>query len=116
VLNNGWNRDVPETPKAVRWLTQPLMLELAEPSEIGSVHLTLQHRNHHAAFIVECLTDEGWQKVADVKGREHQRRYVVNIEPITAKAVRFTLKESPGPLAVSEIRIYKDQGWTTQFE
>jgi thioredoxin reductase len=114
VLNNGWNRDVAGTSSAIRWLTEPLTLQLEKPSDIASIHLTLQNRYHQTSFSVECLTDDGWKAVAEVQGEKHQRRFALNILPVTVRAVRFVLKESSGPVAVSEVRLYQEQGWTTQ--
>ncbi len=112
---DGWNREIANQSRAVRWGLQPIELTLAKPSDVASVHLTLQTRQQRVAFVVECFTDDGWKQVADVVGRKAQRRYVTSFDPVKTTKVRLVMKQSNAPVAVCEIRIYAEQGWTTDL-
>ena len=111
---NGWNREIKGRSKAVPWTATPIELTLREAKTISSVHVSLQNRHQRAAFDVEVHANGEWQTVASTRGDRKQRHYILNFDPVETQMVRLKIIKSNGAIGVCEVRIYEDQGWTTE--
>jgi hypothetical protein len=114
-LNDGWNREVRALGSlAERWRGKPIGLRWSSPQTIACVHLSLSNRHAAAAFAVDALVDGKWREMAKTRGKEKQRRYVINFaEPVRTDQVRFRLLRSTSSVAIAEIRAYEQPGNAT---
>jgi hypothetical protein len=109
-LFDGWNRAT-ERSKAIIWGSQPLDFELERPSMVRSVHVSLDNCQQRASFEVQAMIDGNWKTIATTPGDQPQRRYVLNVEPVTTKQLRLKLIKSAGVVGICEVRIYETAGW-----
>jgi len=111
---DGWNRAVsgrpsswaPDTAKpGPHWLD----FSLAEPTRIGSVHVTFQQFGMHAAAYDLLVPEgEGWRLILSVRGNT-QRRRVDSFSPVEADRLRLQLRGADAALSsvqICEVRIY----------
>jgi len=110
-VNNGWNRVVDQdknawAPDPAAALPQWIQLKLAEPSIIDTVHVTFQAIGDRADdFTIEIWVEDSWKAIARVVGN-HNRRRVLNFEPVKTDRVRLVITKTAGRFAVCEIRLY----------
>lgn len=112
-LIDGWNRGIRGVSEPVRWRSEPVELRFPGPERVSCVHVSLASRHHAAAFAVDALAGGRWKQLAETPGKQKQRRYVVNFDPVETEGVRFRLLRSSGPVALTEIRIYARPGRAT---
>jgi len=112
-INNGWNRVVGEkrntwAPDTNAPLPQWIHLQLAEPSQINSIHVSFQKRTDRAVdFTAETWVEDSWKTVANVVGNRSRRR-MLNFEPVKTDRVRLVITKTAGRFAVCEIRLYSE--------
>jgi hypothetical protein len=113
-VNKGWNRAVHGVRNA--WvpdlqsqkLPQWVELDLPEPAEINSVHVSFQTRKDRGVnFDVQARVASGWKSVAEVRGNADRRR-VLGFSTVQTDKIRLVLLETAGNVGVCEIRLYRE--------
>ena len=113
-VNQGWNRAVAGIRNA--WapdlkqqkLPQWVQLELPQPAEINTFHVSFQTRKDRGVdFDVEARVDGRWQRLAQVRDNTDRRR-VLHFPTVRADRVRLVLGKVAGQMGVCEMRLYRD--------
>jgi hypothetical protein len=112
-VNNGWNRVVGEkrnawAPDPKAQLPQWIQLQLAEPSQVNSVHVSFQKRGSRADdFTVDAWVEDAWKTVANMVENKY-RRCVLNFQTLKTDKIRLVITKASPRLAVCEIRIHNE--------
>ena len=113
-VNAGWNRAVHGVRNA--WvpdlfgqtLPQWVELDLREPAEINTLHVSFQSRKDRGVeFDIQVLLEHQWQNVATIRGNADRRR-VLGFPTVRTGKVRLVLLKTAGSVGVCEIRLYKE--------
>jgi hypothetical protein len=113
-VNNGWNRAVDGVRNA--WvpdlrrqqLPQWVQLDLPEPADINTAHVSFQTRKDRAVdFQVQAIVDGSWKTMAEVHDNPDRRR-VLHFTTIHTGKMRVVLDKVTGQVGVCEIRLYRE--------
>jgi len=113
-VNNGWNRAVDGVRNA--WvpdlrrqqLPQWVQLDLPEPADINTAHVSFQTRKDRAVDLqVQAMVDGSWKTMAEVHDNPDRRR-VLHFTTIHTGKMRVVLDKVTGQVGVCEIRLYRE--------
>ena len=100
-MRNAW---VPDLRHAK--LPQWVQLDLPEPADVNTVHISFQTRKDRAVnFRVQAMVAGDWNTVAETCGNLDRRR-VVTFPTVHTGKLRVVLDEIAGRAGVCEIRLY----------